>query len=66
MKLLMTGNFRHVPQSFVGAATRVTNPTPGCPHVGEVTEPEVRSPSVSSIEGSDEQSLREFAVALPD
>ena len=34
------------------------------PVVGAVTEPEVRSPSESSFDGNDDESLREFAVDL--
>ena len=36
------------------------------PVVGAVTEPEVRSPSESSFEGSDDERLREFAVDLAE
>ena len=39
-------------------------PTPP-PDVGAVKEPEVRSPSVSSFEDSDDKSLEELAVDLP-
>ena len=40
-------------------------PTPP-PVVGAVKEPQLRSPSVSSFEGSDDESLRAFALDLPN
>ena len=38
----------------------------GPPVVGAVTKPEVRSTSESSFEGTDDESLREFAVDLAE